>query len=117
MSLCKTCRSIDPDFFSFAHDDLEIGQGPEISYASVNNIVKSARSGCPLCICMIAGADTDWLDRTVLEHIPVVLRRATIDSHVALAMYVGMDDVSHTYFFRVPSKWSATAPFNACRII
>jgi hypothetical protein len=102
MSLCDACRRIDPDIFSPAFDGAEFMQGPAVLHLSVEWIRKSARAGCPLCTCLIASAQVDELPRTILETRQVILRRATIDSQQALSMFVNMDNVSHTYFFRIP---------------
>lgn len=105
MSLCDACGRIDPSFFSPAFDNAEFMQGPAVLHLPVNWIRKSARAGCPLCTCLIANAQVDWLPSTIRETRQVTLRRATIDSQQALALFVDMDDVSHTYFFRIPSIW------------
>jgi hypothetical protein len=105
MSLCDFCSRIDPDFFSSAVDNADFMQGPEVLRLPVGWIRKSARAGCPLCTCLIASAGVDWLSRTILETKGAILRRATIDPQHALALSLGRDDVSHTYFFRIPPIW------------
>jgi hypothetical protein len=105
MSLCDACGRIDPDIFSPALDNAEFMQGPAVLHLPVAWIRKSARAGCPLCTCLISSAQVDWLPRTILETKQVILRRATIDSQQALALFVDMDDISHTYFFRIPPTW------------
>jgi hypothetical protein len=111
MSLCEACRAINPRFFSAEFDNAEFMQGPEVAHLPINSIRRSARDGCPMCICLIASADVDWLPDKLLETRQVVLRRAIIDHYQALQMCVDMDDVSHTYFFRVPQIWGK------CRLI
>lgn len=106
MSLCAVCQSIEHELFSPVHDNARIGQGPEVMHLPINSIKVNARAGCPVCTCLIAGSDTDWMAGSPrLRDVPVVLRRVTIDSQQALAICIGMDDVSHTYFFRVPASW------------
>lgn len=101
MSLCEACRAIDPKFFSPQFDNTEF----QVAHLPINWIRRSARDGCPLCICLITSASVDWLPEAQLETRCVILRRTTIGPHVALAMCVGLDDVSHTYFFRIPPGW------------
>jgi hypothetical protein len=105
MSLCDACGRIDPDIFSPAFDNTEFMQGPMELHLPVEWIRKSARAGCPLCTCLVASAQVDWLPRPILETRQVILRRATIDSQQALGLFVDMDDVCHTYFFRIPPTW------------
>jgi hypothetical protein len=116
MSLCEVCCAIDPKFFSPQFDNAEFMQGPEVVHLPINWIRRSAREGCPLCTCLIADASVDWLSESLLETKHVVLRRAIIDSHIALAMSVDLDDVSHTYFFRIPSAWSTYRYFIALQL-
>lgn len=104
-SLCDVCRQIDADFFSPAFDNAGSMQGPYLLHPPINHIRKSAHAGCPLCTCLISSAQTDFLPMEVLESTPVVLRRAIIDQQQAVAMYVGFDDISHTYFSRIPSAF------------
>lgn len=101
--LCDACRRINADFFSPAFDNSGSMQGPVSLHLPINWIKRSADAGCPLCTCLIASAQTDWLPEAILETTQVELRRAIIDSQQALSMYVGWDDVSHTSFFRIPS--------------
>jgi hypothetical protein len=105
MSLCDACGRIDPDIFSPAFDNTEFMQGRTELHLPMEWIRKSARDGCPLCTCLIASAQVDWLPRPILETRQVILRRATIDSQQALGLFVDMDDICHTYFFRIPPIW------------
>jgi hypothetical protein len=108
--LCRACRSINPDLFSPAFDDLAFMRGPESSHLPVKWIERSAHLGCPLCTCLIASAQTSWLPEAILETTPVKLRRAIIDQKQAIMMYVGLDDVSHTCFSRIPSDLCRVSP-------
>ncbi|KAH4001733.1 hypothetical protein HBI95_033530 [Parastagonospora nodorum] len=104
MSLCAVCQSIDHDF-SPAHDN------GEIMHLSIDSIETNARAGCPFCTCLMDGTDVTYIaDSPWLSKIPVVLRRATIDAEQALAMCIGIDDLSHTYFFRIPGDWGLQIP-------
>jgi len=60
-SLCAVCSSIDRVLFSSAFDNVGYMQGPELLHQSINWIRRSAGAGCPLCTCLIASAQTDWL--------------------------------------------------------
>jgi hypothetical protein len=105
MSLCAVCQSIDHDFFSLAPDK------EKIPHLSIDSIQMNARAGCPLCTCLMDGADVTYMvDSPSLSKIPVDLRRATIDAEQALAMCIGRDDISHTYFFRIPGSWGLQDP-------
>jgi hypothetical protein len=105
MSLCDVCSRIDPDLFSPAFDNAYFMQGPAVLHLPVGWIRKSALAGCPLCTCLIASADVDWLSRTILGTKQVILSRATIDPQQSLVLSLGTDDISRTYFFRVPPIW------------
>jgi hypothetical protein len=82
-------------------------------------IERSAHAGCPLCTCLIASADPSFLPEAVLECTRVKLSRAIIDPKQAIIMSVDMDDVSHTYFSRIPSNLckSALEPDWSCFLI
>jgi hypothetical protein len=76
---------------------------PVLLHLPIKRIERSAHAGCPLCTCLIANAETSWLPEAVLECTRVQLSRAIIDPKQAIVMSVGSDDVSHTYFSRIPS--------------
>jgi hypothetical protein len=102
-SLCKTYRSITADLLSPAFDDPVSLERPGRLHLPLKWIGRSAHAGCPLCTCLIASADTSFLTQTVVEGTRVQLRRAIIDPNQAIVMSVDLDDVSHTYFSRIPA--------------
>ncbi len=104
--LCHVCRRIPPEFFSKKFDDIWSFQGLAICLQPVNSIHRAASSGCSLCAVLIARSKTDFLPPDVLERVPVSLRRAVLDTHQAIGLWIGIDDISHTSFFRVPPSWS-----------
>jgi hypothetical protein len=104
--LCHVCRRIPPEFFSKKFGDIWSFQGPAICLQPVNSIHRAASSGCSLCAVLIARSKTDFLPPDVLERVPVSLRRAVLDTHQAIGLWIGIDDISHTSFFRVPPSWS-----------
>lgn len=104
--LCHVCPRIPPEFFSKKFDDIWSFQGPAICLQPVNSIHRAASSGCSLCAVLIARSKTDFLPPDVLERVPVSLRRAVLDTHQAIGLWIGIDDISHTSFFRVPPSWS-----------
>ena len=51
----------------------------------------------------MASAQTDFLeDPPLLDCEQTTLKRAVIDPYQAIVLRIGMDDISHTYFFRAP---------------
>lgn len=104
--LCHVCRRIPPEFFSKKFDDIWSFQGLAICLQPVNSIHRAASSGSSLCAVLIARSKTDFLPPDVLERVPVSLRRAVLDTHQAIGLWIGIDDISHTSFFRVPPSWS-----------
>jgi hypothetical protein len=69
---------------------------------------RAASAGCPLCIVLIAGGDVNWLPPENQEGDIIFLKRAIMDAQIGMALFIGMDDISHTSFFRVPPEWSKT---------
>lgn len=102
--LCHVCRRIPSEFFSEENDDLRFFEGPAISLQPFNSMHRAASSRCPLCAVLIARSDTNYLSPNVLERNTVSLRRAVMNTHQGIGLWVGMDDFSHTSFFRVPQS-------------
>ncbi|KAF2425565.1 HET-domain-containing protein [Tothia fuscella] len=104
-SLCYACRQINPDLFSPIFDNVQYMAGPGIPLPPINWIKRSARAGCPFCMCLIANAKTDLLPDEILSSQGMALTRAISDPHQALALLIGIDDVAHIYCFRIPQAW------------
>lgn len=108
--LCYACRQIPGSFFSEEHDYTWFKHGPKVSLQPFNSMRRAASSGCPLCAILTARVvhrrQADFLPLDVMEQDPVILRRAVIDSHQGIGLWIGMDDISHSTFFRVPTLWS-----------
>lgn len=116
--LCHACRRIpasffspehDDSFFSLEHDGTWFYHGPEVSLQPLNSMRRAASSGCPLCRVLIARVDhsnaCSFLPLDVLERHPVRLRRAITDPHQGIGLWIDMDNISHSTFFRVPPSW------------
>ena len=104
--LCEICLSIVPRFWSEELDDKGLPWGEKVKLQPFKSMQAAAASGCQLCEILLASADVDYLGERILEEITVTLSRATTDSHQAVCLVVGIDDISHTTFYRVPEPWS-----------
>jgi hypothetical protein len=105
--LCHACSQVPVEFFSEEHDDKWFHRGPEVRLQPVNSMLQATSLGCPLCAILTKRVSgLDWLPLHVLEGVPVSLRRAIIDTHQGVCLCIGIDDLSHSTFFCVPSSWS-----------
>lgn len=96
-SICERAFGQSSTFFSVSNDVL---------LAPINSIKRAASIGCPLCTVLTYSLKVEFLGHVVRERERAFLRRALLDPDRALAIYVGVDDVSHTSFSRVPGPWS-----------
>lgn len=102
MALCEACQSILEAFFG-----PQIGPNVdiEVPHYPVTTLRRSAALGCPVCEVMAAGVNADFLPPNLQSSIPVMMQRAMIDPHQAFGLYVGIDDISNTFYFHVPPTW------------
>jgi hypothetical protein len=105
-SICQRAFGSYSAFFSPENDSKEFAQGPKVLLAPINRIKRAASLGCPICTVLISSLNTEFLGPTVRERQGAILQRTIIDPDRAVAIYVGLDDVSHTSFSRVPHSWS-----------
>jgi hypothetical protein len=105
-SICQRAFGRYSTFFSLENDSKEFALGPEVLLAPINRIKRAASIGCPICTVLISSLNTEFLPPTVRERQGAILRRAIRDPDRAVAIYVGLDDVSHNSFSRVPLSWS-----------
>jgi hypothetical protein len=103
--LCCACRQIPANFFSEEHDHKRFYHGPVVSLQPVNSMRRAASSGCPLCAFLIACVLLRGTGFLPLESDTVRLRRAMTDTHQGISLCIGIDDISHCTFFRVPPSW------------
>jgi hypothetical protein len=106
-SLCERAFGRSSTFFSLENDSKGFAQGLEVLLAPINRIQRAASSGCPICTVLISSVDAEFLGPIVREREIATLRRADLDADCGFAMYVvGLENVSHTSFSRVPLSWS-----------
>jgi len=105
-SICQRAFGCSSTFFSLENDSKKFSQGPEVLLAPINWIKRAASIGCPICTVLISNVSAKFLGPIVREWQGASLRRAVLDPDRAFAIYVGLDDVSHTSFSRVPLTWS-----------
>ena len=104
--LCHACRKIPSEFFAEPSDHIDVPKGLAIMLQSFNGMSQAASAGCPLCTVLLTHADVSFLPPNVPERPMVLLTRGTSDTHQGLALRIGMDDICHSTFSRVPSPWS-----------
>jgi hypothetical protein len=123
---CTTCRQIPASFFRHIK-----GHGRDVAYhyslpsdvfhKPVDVIKQSASAGCALCVVLASTIDAEWLPEQIQGKRPTRLRRGLIEPHQVqsdedlekaligamqtFSLCVGMDDVSHNFFFIVPEPW------------
>lgn len=105
-SICQRAFGRYSTFFSPSNDSKGFAQGPKVLLEPLNRIGRAASIGCPLCTVLISSLEAEFLGPTVRERQGAILQRAVQDPDRAFAIYVGLDDVSHTSFSRVPLSWS-----------
>ena len=76
---------------------------------SMGKLAGLATTGCPFCTLLMANADTSFLSEHILYQHVMLLKRALIDPEQSFQLFIGPDDFSRTYFFRVPPEWSLFA--------
>lgn len=57
----------------------------------------------------MASADTSFVSEHELGRNGMSLQRARIDHDQSFQLYIGSDDFSRTFFFRMPPEWSTFA--------
>jgi hypothetical protein len=103
---CQQAFSRSPTFFAPSNDNKEFGRGPKVLLPPINMMKRAASLGCPTCTVLISNVDASSLNSIDPEQEGTTLQRAVLDPDRAVAMYVGIDDISHTGFSQVPSSWS-----------
>jgi hypothetical protein len=102
MKLCEACQSISEAFFGPQ-------VGPKVAITvphwPVTTLHHSAASGCPLGKVIAAGANVSFLPPDLQASLATRLQRALLDPYQAFGVYLGIDDVSHAFYFHVPPKW------------
>lgn len=104
--ICRQAFGRYSNFFFLENDSKGFGNGPVAHLAPINGIKAAASTGCPICTVLVTDLSIKSLHPIFQERLPATLQRAALDPDRAVAVYVGMDDVSHTSFSRVPLSWA-----------
>ena len=110
MGLCPYCMDISERFF----DRVPKGyfSPADRSYQFVyqhntaNGIRRAAKDGCPMCWTLARMLNDEWLDSDMKEKERLFLKRGIIDPEQSIAMFRGMDDISHNIFHVAPKAFS-----------
>jgi hypothetical protein len=125
MLLCKACQNIPSYFFrrdDHLHSDaIHPLDGPNAFHLPISLLKRSAQEGCALCVLLSASIDADWLGTEIQAQHLTQLRRGLIEPHPewslsdtdgvdigprqTFCLCIGVDDISHGYFFHVPTLW------------
>ncbi|KAF2188595.1 HET-domain-containing protein [Zopfia rhizophila CBS 207.26] len=102
---CKAFRQISGNFFSAKYDNGQAEPSRPIPLTPIAQARNCASSGCPFCTILMANADPSFLPEEVLYTDAMTLKRAMIDPEQSFQLFIGMDDFSRTFFYRVPPEW------------
>lgn len=107
--LCASCRKMPLELFHEENDAQGITGGPELMCPPLNQMKRNAALGCDLCKILTIHTNVSNFPPQLLELQPVRMRRAIIGAQQAVTAYIGADDISITYFSRVPDQWGTYA--------
>lgn len=106
-NLCSYCQHLELSLFRQENDGQNLPlHGPELLLRPYAVMRRFAQQGCELCTILTANSQCNDLPFWALNFQPIRLRRAMISSDQAVTAYIGLDDISTTYFSRIPSPWS-----------
>lgn len=91
-------------FFLPEHDEGAYPTGPAICLPSVRSIRDCVGTKCPLCTVFTTSVNLSFAPH-LAEIAPIRLVRAMTDPHQSVQLVVDLDDVSRTFFYRVPQRW------------
>ncbi|KAF2676490.1 HET-domain-containing protein [Lentithecium fluviatile CBS 122367] len=103
--LCKAFRQIPGKFFSAKYDNNQEEPGRLLPLTTIAQARYCASSGCTFCTILMANADTSFLPEEVFYTDAMILKRAMIDPEQSFQLFIGKDDFSRTFFYRVPPEW------------
>ena len=106
---CEAFRHIPESFFSRKYDKHDLMPESFFLRTTIHQSRCCASSGCPFCIILMASADPSFLPQHVLYGYAMISKRARIDPEQSFQLYIGLDDFSRTFSFRVPPEWSTFA--------
>lgn len=107
-NLCRTCVSINPEFFSAKYEGFPNHfDGEQLMHSSFSKLKTSARNGCPLCRILVGTQDGRLLEWDVEggDTTPVYLRRCEESSERMVAACHGHEEKNYFYFSRIPDFW------------
>jgi hypothetical protein len=105
---CGALSRISADFFSSEYDKPPHKSGVAVRLTTVREMRNCALSDCPFCAIVLATAKPSFWSKGVLDNMPVILERTTIDPEQSFLLTVGMDSSPRSFFYRVPAEWSAS---------
>ncbi|KAK0627292.1 heterokaryon incompatibility protein-domain-containing protein [Immersiella caudata] len=79
--------------------------GPSVPLPSFTILKACAEAGCELCTIFCASAKPVFGSQELWLYEGVRLRRALLDPHQSVQLFIGMDDFSRTFFYRIPKPW------------
>ncbi|KAK0648111.1 heterokaryon incompatibility protein-domain-containing protein [Cercophora newfieldiana] len=99
------------DFFLPDRDSTS-GQfgGPSIPLPPFPWLQACAKTGCELCTVLTASANTNFGYEELWSGTGIRLKRAALDPHQSVQLFIGMDDFSRTFFYRIPEPWRHLPP-------
>ena len=108
IGLCSFCVGIPEHFFGDLPEGFFSPADRSFLYThnTGNGIRRAAEEGCPMCWTLARMLHDGWLDEHSKEHRRLNLKRGIIDPEQSIALFMGIDDLSHNTFHTVPSLLS-----------
>ena len=114
MALCTVCKGIPTNFFGPLPPNFFSPSDRFFHYRhhTPSALRQSAIKGCPMCQILECQLNDDWLSQEIKDKERLTMKRAIIDPEQAFGLWMGYDDISHNFFFRVPPKYRRLSYFH-----
>ena len=106
MALCIVCQGIPTNFFDPVPPHFFSPRDRVFHYhhCTPSALRQSAANGCPMCKILACRLNDHGLPQECKDREPLTMKRANIDSQQAFGLWMGVDDISHNFFFVFPPE-------------